>query len=479
MERKHLVYVLPGIGGSVLERPAAGKRAAKTVWDAGFGDIAGLLARPGRLAVDEPLRPVGLIRSKRLLPGWTVVPGYERQWAGLQALPGVVMDMGHPDRRNPDANVVLFPYDFRLGVAHAAKQLAADVHDRLRDLSPSERAGRVVILAHSLGGLVARYWLGPLEGWPLCRALVTLGTPHRGAPKALQLLANGVRVTGMRLDGASELLRGWPSVAELMPRYRMIWDTVAGTARYPHELPVPGLSALAKAGFAMHQDIEQSWKEIPRTGAEPQIVPRLGWSHATAGSAQWDGSTLTVEKQLPAWLDLGGWEKDHGDGTVPAISAVPVEMSGYDTTRDWRTRDRHGPIASAKWIPTLAEAYESKKTLLAARGDEREAALGLDLDELHGQGQPVPLRVRLLGDHLPEELSAAAGSLAVWATVRPVEGPRTPLAEVRLDWDEQSGSYLTELPGQSPGLYDVDVVVQAVPGIGDLNASDAVAVIAP
>ncbi|MEV5083848.1 hypothetical protein AB0K74_35315 [Streptomyces sp. NPDC056159] len=202
MGRKHLVYVLPGIGGSVLERPEVGGKPAKVVWDAGFGDIAGLLAKPGRLMVDEPLRASGLIRSKRLLPGWTVVPGYERLWANLQALPGVVMDMGHAGQRNPAANVVLFPYDFRLGVRHAAKMLAADVHDRLKDLSPSERAGRVVVVAHSMGGLIARYWLGP--GWPLCRALITLGTPHRGAPKALQLLANGVRGRSASVSSISD-----------------------------------------------------------------------------------------------------------------------------------------------------------------------------------------------------------------------------------------------------------------------------------
>ncbi|WP_405908789.1 hypothetical protein OG742_30775 [Streptomyces sp. NBC_00828] len=479
MERKHLVYVLPGIGGSVLEQPAPGKKAAKTVWDAGFGDIASLLWRSERLAVDERLRPTGLIRSKRLLPGWTVVPGYERLWAGLQALPGVVMDMGHPDHRNPQANVVLFPYDFRLGVEHAAKVLAADVHERLKDLSRSERAGRVVVLAHSMGGLVARYWLGPLEGWPLCRALVTLGTPHRGAPKALQLLANGVRVTGVRLDGASDLLRQWPSVAELLPRYPMIWDTTADTGLYPHQLPLPELGKLAEAGFAVHQEIEQAWKTMPRTGAEPQVVPRLGWSHGTAGSAVWDGSKLTVTKDLPTWLDLEGWEKDHGDGTVPAISAVPVELSGYDSTRDWRTGDRHGPIASAKWIPGLAEGYETRKTLMAARGNERDAALGLDLDELHATGEPVPLRVRLRGDHLPDEVSATPASLALWATLHPAETRRTPVAEVRLDWDEATGSYFTQLPGQPPGLYDVEVAVQAVPGIGDLDTTDTVAVIAP
>jgi hypothetical protein len=478
MGRKHLVYVLPGIGGSVLQRPAAGKKAAKTVWDAGLGDIAGLLLRPDRLALDEPLRPTGLIRSTKLLPGWTVVPGYERQWRRLRELPGAVMDMGHPDHRNPDANVVLFPYDFRLGIAHAARLLAGDVHERLKDLSVSERAGRVVVLAHSMGGLVARYWLGPLGGWPLCRALVTLGTPHRGAPKALQLLTDGVRVAGTRLDGASDLLREWPSVAELLPRYPMIWDAEADVARSPHELPLDGLRSLAGAGFAVHRDIESAWRGIPRTGAEPQTVPRLGWSHDTAGSAVWDGKKLTVTKDLPGWLDLDGWEKDHGDGTVPAISAVPVELSGHDTG-DWRTRDRHGPIVSAKWIPGLAERYETRKTLLAARGDGREAALGLDLNELHGWGQPIPLGVRLRGDHLPEAVSGAPGSLRPWATLRAVEGPRTPLAEVRLDWDERSGGYTTELPGPPPGLYDVEVTVRAVPGAGDLSATDTVAVASP
>ena len=43
----------------------------------------------------------------------------------------------------------------------------------------------MIVVAHSMGGLVARYWMGPLGGWRVCRALITLGTPHRGAPKAL------------------------------------------------------------------------------------------------------------------------------------------------------------------------------------------------------------------------------------------------------------------------------------------------------
>ncbi|MFB7473774.1 esterase/lipase family protein [Kitasatospora sp. NPDC056184] len=472
MARRHLVYVLPGIGGSVLERPGTAGQPGGVVWDAGFGDIADLLVRPGRLAPDEPLRPTGLIRSRRLLPGWTVVPGYERLLDGLRALPGVRLDEGHPDRRDPAANVVVLPYDFRLGVAHAAERLAADVHERLQDYAEAERAGRVTVVAHSMGGLVARYWLGPLEGWPLCRALITLGTPHRGAPKALNVLADGVRVAGVRLDRVSELLRSWPGVADLLPRYPAVWDATAGAARYPHELALPGLGAAAEAGRDLHQEIEAGWRSIPRGPDAPVVVPRLGWSHDTPSSAHWDGHRLTLRKTPPSWLRLDGWEHDHGDGTVPAFSAVPLELSADDAS-GWRERDRHGPLASAAWVPGLVEAYERRAPLTAVRGEERKASLGLDLDELHPAGAAVPLRVRLRGDTAPE----GGEALSVWAAVRQAEEPGRRTAEVRLEWDPAEGCHRADLPGQRPGLYDVKVTVRAVPGVGDLTAGDAFAAV--
>lgn len=54
--------------------------------------------------------------------------------------------------------------------------------DRLRDMvrSLSQRKGPLFIVAHSAGGLVARYFLEKLGGDQLVDGLVTLGTPHRG-----------------------------------------------------------------------------------------------------------------------------------------------------------------------------------------------------------------------------------------------------------------------------------------------------------
>src|ERR1035438_4696750 len=145
---RHLVVVIPGIGGSVLAD------GARVVWDAGIGDIAGLVLRPDRLDLGSApkLTPKGLIRSRTWLPGWTVVHGYQGLMASLVGLPGAVVDSGDPGGRVPGATVVAFPYDFRHSIADAAGRLQAEANRRLEDLG-GERDRRVIVVAHSMGGL--------------------------------------------------------------------------------------------------------------------------------------------------------------------------------------------------------------------------------------------------------------------------------------------------------------------------------------
>ncbi len=241
-ERRPLIVVLPGIGGSVLARPGG---ARDVVWDAGPGDIAGLAFRPDRMSVEEEphLEPLGLTESTKFL-GFTVVPGYERLLGQLSEF-GVVDRCGDPEHPVPGADVVAVPYDFRRSIVEAAERLDAVVGAHLRGTSEAERAGRVIVVAHSMGGLVARVWMGLLGRWPWCRALITLGTPHRGAPKALAWLVHGVR-----LRGPTEMLRGWPSVVQLLPRYPAIRNSEVtqpdGATLYPFQLPVPWLTRSAK-----------------------------------------------------------------------------------------------------------------------------------------------------------------------------------------------------------------------------------------
>jgi len=47
-----------------------------------------------------------------------------------------------------------------------------------------ERHGPVHLVAHSMGGLIARYYLQEMQGAPNIRSLITLATPHQGTPVA-------------------------------------------------------------------------------------------------------------------------------------------------------------------------------------------------------------------------------------------------------------------------------------------------------
>ena len=470
--RNHLVMVLPGIGGTVLRRPSD----SKVVWNAGFGDIADLLARPGRMSLTENphLVPSGLITDKRLVPGWTIIDGYSRLWTALEQLPDAVVDPGDPTTGRVDhATVVAFGYDFRRSIVEAADALDAEIIRRLAALGWTGRDKRLVIVAHSMGGLVAREWLRRGDSWRGCRALITLGTPHRGAPKALDVLMNGVRLLGQRLDRPSGLLSDWPGVFDLLPRYPSVWDTTTQRAYRPFELEGLGLGRPAAEAFARHEAIETAWTEMP--GAGPEMDFRLGFSHPTLSSATWDGARLTTSKDAPAWLDVGQWATDLGDGTVPAISAVPIERE-HEDSRGRRSVVKHGAIGSLAEVARILEEYESRPALTAARGEERTVALGIDLDDLYPAGVPAPIVVSVHGVAADE---AARGLVKV--VVRRADDDQgssiAPGDRVAMSWDGDRSAFVGELSPSEPGLYEVSVRARAVPGAGDLACEDSIAIV--
>lgn len=73
-----------------------------------------------------------------------------------------------------------FDYQSSLGIEHAARAL----RDYLRR---HVRGGRVDLVCHSLGGLVARVYLEQLGGARRVDRCITLGTPHRGTYNAYWL----------------------------------------------------------------------------------------------------------------------------------------------------------------------------------------------------------------------------------------------------------------------------------------------------
>ncbi|MEU6821064.1 hypothetical protein ABZ921_10570 [Streptomyces atriruber] len=475
---KHLVVVVPGIGGSVLQTPDRAKR-----WDEHRRRFVAAATRPHRLGLDAhpDLVPVGLMSDITLI-GPFVVPGYDGLVRKIRnRFDHVQVDVARPGHDRDDrADVVLFPYDFRHSIRHAAERLAADVSARLGGEHAGARRRRVIVVAHSMGGLVARYWLGPLGGAADCAALITLGTPHRGAPKALGVLTNGVKVGPKRLAGLSEVLRQWPSAYELLPRYPAVGRPDGAAPLRPHELAAGGpvdaaFVARAKAAFGVHQDIEAAWNELPGRPDSPEVTALFGRGHATLQQAMLLPSGLSVAKGAPDWLPNRDWL---GDGTVPAISAIPIEQQDMRARR--AVTERHMALASSSAVVDVLGEYAGE-SLGAVRGDVPEHPwLGLDLEDTAPVGTPIPVGVTLHGVRADErtqvrvrlrardgrdgEERAGGGGAGAGASWLPC---------VRSGEDR----WHTELLPPGRGSYTVEVAATGVPAVDRLRAGDVVGVV--
>ena len=69
-----------------------------------------------------------------------------------------------------------------------------------REIDDNVRGGRIHIVAHSLGGLVARYYVQALDGDRRVDSVITLGTPHRGTYPSVY--APSAMLQQLRPDGA-------------------------------------------------------------------------------------------------------------------------------------------------------------------------------------------------------------------------------------------------------------------------------------
>ena len=134
--------------------------------------------------------------------------------------------------------VLTFNYASGAGIERAARKLK-------RYLRTHVRGGRIDLVCHSLGGLVARVYLQELGGARRVDRCVTLGTPHRGTYNSYWLASR----VGSELRPDSALLARLRATRDHAARVRFL-SLVAGSdnlvvprvfARHEQELHVPDL----------------------------------------------------------------------------------------------------------------------------------------------------------------------------------------------------------------------------------------------
>lgn len=309
-EQRLRILVLPGIMGSLLH-DRSGKLGAVWLdpWNLIFGDdfdelklkwersgSADRRVKPENKPIPLPLRIPDADDAVQI-EAYGVIPLiYDRMALALMHEFGPVVEFA--------------PFDWRQPISHLGMGLAA----QMETLVSEHPAIRIVLVAHSMGGLVATDAISKLEtGSPSVlnsvKALVVLGTPFLGSCSALRALrAERGDLNLLKLLGQKSTL----DIENTVQTFRGLFDLLPGDQE---ELLNPGLFAPGPLSRLLPGDVRllsplNLVRDLP-----PAMVERTRAIICTTRN-----TIGRVEVREDGSVDYSG--SVAGDGTVPARSAL-------------------------------------------------------------------------------------------------------------------------------------------------------------
>lgn len=314
----HVAIMVPGIMGSVL------KLNNETVW-------------PGSAWSIITGSSFGEQEMLKLLDTNLVATDVIRKVAISEQYQQLIDDLGRCGFRENDQPPTLFlcPYDWRKDNALAAETLAALIE---RAAALHGDGLEISIIAHSMGGLISRYYLesgdyNARPGFSAVRMLLTLGTPHRGSPLAL----NAALGREKRLWLSKEQVRRlgndprYTALYQLMPPQDepFIWneDRASEFGQIDiYDQAVAQALGLSIANLKAAQDFRARLDHNKRPQHQGKPIRYFFFS----GTRQTTVSAVTMLQ-----IDVGQYRpprsmelEDAGDGTVPAWSSAITGVQG-------------------------------------------------------------------------------------------------------------------------------------------------------
>ncbi len=300
------VIFVPGICGSVL------KEGDQTIWP-GTPQSTVFQSYPEAfvqiLSTSETIVATDVLRDVPLQVLGVTVHHFDAYGTALNAL----TQMGYSE---PAGTLIPFAYDWRRDVRTAAQAL----HDRL---SQPDLPGRQIgIVAHSMGGLVARYCVEKL-GVPngvRVELLALLATPHLGAPVSVQNILGLRPEIFLSAAQCGEALKNpaFPSAYQLLPRPG-VPALLAKSAQTgftivdPFDQTVAAQLGLVSGSLTAAQELANQLPFMGPGFSPPcQYVAIVGNEQNTTVANYRDGQSVIPQE-----------EKQSGDGTVPLWSAAP------------------------------------------------------------------------------------------------------------------------------------------------------------
>jgi len=378
LHMRDVIVVVPGILGSVLVKDG------REVWGApGKSVISHLVSFGGalkELKLDPGIGhedPEDGVSAPRMLPRLGMIP---RFWKvdGYGSLSEYLQKRFTltPATDNEPGNLVEFPHDWRLSNQLNGKRLADVVYQHLERWQKftQNRDAKLIFVCHSMGGLVARWFIEMLGGRDVTRKLVTIATPYQGSVNALDALANGMFLGFGRIGIAvDELVRSFPSAYQLLPSYQCL-DVGDGQLRELTGVDLPNVDSVSvREGLAFHARINSAVEANPRY----QTFAIKGVDQPTAQSALLRGGKVELMRSHKG--------TDHaGDGTVPRPSSHPPEWQ--DDSASVFVSQMHAMLQSSDSILTQLFGILTQQLGGFMGGGAR---IGVDIPEMVRPGSPV------------------------------------------------------------------------------------------
>ena len=306
-----------------------------------FGRSLRAMTLPADIGDNGPrdgVEPKALMPDLHVLPGiWSANIGYGKLLDWLSTRFELVE--ASPDDPSRMPNLLPVPYDWRLSNRFNARRLKTIVEpalERWQSQGGPFADARIIFICHSMGGLVARWYIEKENGARFTRKLLTMGTPYRGALSALDQLVNGVRVGigPLKLDVTS-FARSLPSIHQLLPEYACIESS--GGLLKTTETTLPNVdAALVSDAMAFHDDINRA--AAANTTDPYDIHPVVGFRQPTVTTA------AIVDDSVKAIETING-NDEAGDATVPRLAATPNSLRPNSPVIRW-IPDQHGSLQS-------------------------------------------------------------------------------------------------------------------------------------
>jgi pSer/pThr/pTyr-binding forkhead associated (FHA) protein len=295
------VIFIPGIMGSELW---AGN---DLIWP----NFKTFLTKGTAMKYPSPVEPRALVNEIVVVPGLFKADVYRR--VGDYLVEGLGYERGR--------DLFEFPYDWRQDNRISARRLAEAIEKW-------DITGPIVIVAHSMGCLISRYYIENLGGKRRISRLIQIGGPHRGSPRSIDILMTGRGITpmGFAADDLRRTVATFPSMYQLLPTTDCVFDDTGASINVLED----------------HSWVDEEFQPHLVTARDFHRELPLRSSVSTVSIFGY-GLKTTTEVRLQRTRS-GGWQRLSVGREASGDTVVPESSSVLQNTEIHPVRQPHGTL---------------------------------------------------------------------------------------------------------------------------------------